>query len=474
MKKNLIPVLLGRKSAAHIWTARSYALEASQSADELAIQEPSVIYEGGTWKMWYSYGYTHTNRHMGYATSSDGINFSRYGSNPVVSGYTRAYVFKDGSTYVMFAIDETGGTGHHKLTSADGISWSNAGAISLTGTAKSFESAGLANICVWIEGSTWHMIYEASNGTVYALGHATSVNNGMTWARDTNNPILSISGGSVSGPFLQIVNGVYILWAHIALSGALPTDIVRYRSSDLASWTRDPANSYTISRVDMDDGVGTGAGQEADLHLVEVNGVTYAYTTSCYNGGLATAGIRVFTTNKTIAQIVKSKEGMSGSYQRSYLFNGGFERVGAGGADVFEKWTETASDGAIARTGGAWEFKNGTSGLYGVKLTAGANKNTQVTQSLTVGNYPASTTMTITGWARGDGTNRPRVRAFGAADLISDWSSDTTRITNGTTWTQFACSFTSPASGTLAVYLYCPNAAGGIGYFDDVKLLIGA
>ncbi len=474
MKKSLIPLLFGKRQASRIWTPQGYALEASTTADQLAVQEPSVIYEGGTFYLWYSYGYTHSNRHIGLATGTDGINFTRYASNPVVTGYTRAFVFKNGAQFVMYALDEAGGTGHHKFTSSDGITWTNAGAITMTGASQSFESSGMANICVWVEDTTWHMMYEAYNGSVYSIGHATSSNSGMTFAGDAANPVMTYGSGSISGPFVQKIGSKYVCWVHVAASGVLPTDICRYQSTDLANWTRNPPG-LTIPRADADDGglVATTAGQTADLHLCEVNGVTYAYYTDCWNGGLATAGIRVAKAQLPIASIAKSKEGLSGSYQGSYLYNCGFERVGAGGADIFEKWTETASDGTIARSNTAGEFHSGTSGLYGLKLTAGAGKNTQIKQDFSVGTFPGNTLMTITGWAKGDGTNRGRVRFFSGSDVIADWGTSTT-ITNTTTWTQFAIQFTSPANGGGSLYLYCPNAVGGIAYFDDVRLISGS
>src|SRR3990170_1049333 len=60
-----------------------------------------------------------------------------------------------------------------------------------------------------------------------------------------------------------------------------------------------------------------------------------------------------------------------------HLVNGGFETAGAGGADVWGSWTETAGDGALA---------NETTLVHGgsdaAKITAGGNAQTKKGQNL--------------------------------------------------------------------------------------------
>ncbi len=466
-------LMLGKASKARVWQPRGWALEASAAGEELACQEPNVLYDGGLWKLWYSAGWNHAARHIYYATSSDGLNFTRYAGNPVVSGYTRCMVFKDGGTFYMYAIDEAGGTGYHQLSSADGIAWTNNGVISLTGSAGAWEGSGVANIHVWKEGATWYMIYDGFDGVTYKLGLATGAT-GLSFARYSTSPVINNLAGMVGGPWIyKDSSGLYTCWLHISTNGLLlPTDIARYQSRDLVNWRRNPAGRLAVPRTDADDNVLGAAGQTADPSLVEVAGTTYLYGTATYNGGIAAAGIKVYTAAMTLAQLAKAGEGIKGGFLGSYLMNGGFERTAAGAADTFEKWTKTVSDGAIARSGAAGEFRSGTSGLYSAKLTAGASVNTQIVETIGAGFYPFGARMTLTGWARGDGTNRGRCRIFGVADLVADWNASA-YLTNSTTWTQFSMSFTAPASGSFNVFCYCPSVNGGVAYFDDLKLIAG-
>ena len=95
---------------------------------------PSVILDNGTYKMWYT-GETGTNSTkpflstIDYATSSDGVHWTKYAKNPVFTGfveygYTYALwpsVVKADGTYLMAFGDGTQYIG--LATSADGVNW---------------------------------------------------------------------------------------------------------------------------------------------------------------------------------------------------------------------------------------------------------------------------------------------------------------------------------------------------------------
>ncbi|HEV2226251.1 MAG TPA: hypothetical protein VGR56_05530 [Nitrososphaerales archaeon] len=95
---------------------------------------PSVIFDNGTYKMWYTgtaaLNYTNSFTTVDYATSSDGVHWTKYQSNPVFTGYrftgnfTEAgwpSVIKVNGSYVMAFSDSYANVG--LATSHDGISW---------------------------------------------------------------------------------------------------------------------------------------------------------------------------------------------------------------------------------------------------------------------------------------------------------------------------------------------------------------
>jgi hypothetical protein len=87
------------------------------------VGRPSVLYEGGVYKMWYD-GQVGGVRHVGYATSTDGLSFTRHPANPVFMNAGAIDVKKIGGVYVMVR-ESAAGTDF--ATSPDGICWVDRG-----------------------------------------------------------------------------------------------------------------------------------------------------------------------------------------------------------------------------------------------------------------------------------------------------------------------------------------------------------
>ena len=139
------------------------------------------------------------------------------------------------------------------------------------------------------------------------------------------------------------------------------------------------------------------------------------------------------------------------------LSNGGFETAGAGGADVFGTWEETAGDGSIA-AGTAWV----NSGSYAAQLTAGASTNTKISQTITVEENTAYALVFSTSNPN-EGAGRYGIYdASNAADIVA--------ITTVTA-TATTVVFESPAGCTsVRIDLWCPGANGVGVSFDDVAI----
>jgi len=191
---------------------------------------------------------------IGYATSSDGITWTQYASNPVITsntvnswdnlGIMTPTVIKNGTTYQMWytgisvsvslvtdllsAASVSGiqtaltndvniAIGH--ATSTDGMAWTkDAGPVLQKGAATSWDSYCVFAPSVVIEtnGSydMWYTGGQINLDTLFnylqntitlsnffltgfntAIGHATSTN-GTSWTKDTSNPVLSEGTGS--------------------------------------------------------------------------------------------------------------------------------------------------------------------------------------------------------------------------------------------------------------------------------------
>jgi predicted GH43/DUF377 family glycosyl hydrolase len=113
------------------------------SWDNGFLEGPTVIKDGATYKMWYC-GYdvvvngqsTDGKANIGYATSSDGINWTKYAGNPILTtstGWESIYVqdphvIKENDVYLMWygggADDSYFDQQVGFATSSDGINWS--------------------------------------------------------------------------------------------------------------------------------------------------------------------------------------------------------------------------------------------------------------------------------------------------------------------------------------------------------------
>ena len=219
-----------------------------------ALQEPTVAYESGTWKMWYTGHYS--SPALGYATCTGDPtvtgNWTKYASNPVlgqggsgVAGWVSGTnVVKIGTTYYAFYYDANGGHNLKVSTSTDGIAWG----APTTALAFNVEAgiSGWANSFVWNEGGTaWKMLVEGRStgtGTPWLPYYATSTD-GLAWTIQAG-PLTSLKPSTAttsygSGPWLARggvkVSGYYELWYH---AGAIPnSDIYHAYSTDAQNWT---------------------------------------------------------------------------------------------------------------------------------------------------------------------------------------------------------------------------------------------
>lgn len=96
---------------------------AAGSWEAVRVGRPSVVFEKGTYRMWYD-GFDGAGRHVGYAESTDGETFVKYSGNPVFRNAGAVDVKKVGGVYVML---RESGDGTYFATSVDGLCWVDRG-----------------------------------------------------------------------------------------------------------------------------------------------------------------------------------------------------------------------------------------------------------------------------------------------------------------------------------------------------------
>ena len=121
-----------------------------------------ILREDSAWYLWYT-GYTDINetKFLGYATSPDGLAWTRYKDNPI---YTAGWVedmcvVKSDGLYYMFA--EGRGDTAHLLTSPDRIHWTEQGNLDIRRTdGNSIAAGSYGTPYAMKERGLWYLFYE--------------------------------------------------------------------------------------------------------------------------------------------------------------------------------------------------------------------------------------------------------------------------------------------------------------------------
>lgn len=193
-------------------------LGASGSWDDYHINNPTVIFNGTSYEMWFT-GSDGVNSQIGYATSSDGINWIKYSGNPVLSlggsgtwdeiGVAAPSVLYNGTSYEMWYVGGNGSTvqiGY--ATSSNGINWTKYSGNPIMGTGITWESNSIEHPIVLYNGTNYEMWYVGYDGTNRRAGYATSTD-GISWTKYSSNPVLDL-GTSGSWDDEQIISPIVI------------------------------------------------------------------------------------------------------------------------------------------------------------------------------------------------------------------------------------------------------------------------
>jgi predicted GH43/DUF377 family glycosyl hydrolase len=162
----------------------------SGSFDDAGTINPCVMLDGGLYKMWYG-AYDGSIYRIAYATSTDGTNWTKYGvvlpngaaGQPDSRHAADCTVQKEAGAYKMWYSANNGSCWRiMHANSTDGINWTKLGVALDLGPAGSLDDAQTLNPSVIKIGGEYRLYYAGSDGVVYRVLLATSLD-GASWTR---------------------------------------------------------------------------------------------------------------------------------------------------------------------------------------------------------------------------------------------------------------------------------------------------
>lgn len=205
--------------------------------DESGVGLAMVIKDEGIYKMWFTGRNANNFEAIGYATSPDGVTWSKFAGNPVLEvtpgswegeSVLGSYVIKEGNTYKMWYYGSTGAivsaaANIGYATSPDGINWSKSpeNPVLEVGAPGSWDNPVAGGPVVLFDRGKYLMWYTGSNAPTLPPGFPQSgfaiSDDGIHWTKDeAHNPVLP--GGGAPGKWdmfvaivIQVVkeNGTY-------------------------------------------------------------------------------------------------------------------------------------------------------------------------------------------------------------------------------------------------------------------------
>lgn len=207
-----------------------------------------IMLEDGVYHLWYS-GYNPAQSdviHLGYATSPDGITWTRHPDNPIYAEdwVEDVFVLKKDGTYYMFA--EGRNDRAHLLTSSDRIHWEEQWTLDMRkANGEPLSPGPFGTPTVFIEDGTWYLFYERDDEAIW-LATSTDL---KVWTNVQDEPVLERGPDAYDQAMLALdqilkYNGRYYAYYHGLIPETNPQEWTTAIavSTDLIHWEKYPGN----------------------------------------------------------------------------------------------------------------------------------------------------------------------------------------------------------------------------------------
>jgi predicted GH43/DUF377 family glycosyl hydrolase len=225
-----------------------FSASGQETWDKQIRERGYILHEDSLYKMWYTgyNGHDTVIKHLGYATSLDGIHWKRHALNPIFSEkWTEdVCVIKAEGTYYMFA--EGRNDVAHSLISKDGISWQEEGDLIIRTVDGKPIPGPYGTPSVWLEAGTWYLFYERNDEGIWLAASKDH----KDWTNVQDEPVLKkgpdkYDFGAVAANQVVKYEGRYYMYYHASAdpmmsSTAWSSNVAM--SKDLVNWVKYPNN----------------------------------------------------------------------------------------------------------------------------------------------------------------------------------------------------------------------------------------
>jgi predicted GH43/DUF377 family glycosyl hydrolase len=242
--------------------------------DEKIRERGWILKEGDQWSLWYT-GYDGTKegrRMLGYATSDDGLIWTRFAQHPLIDEFwvEDVQVQKLGDTYYMVA--EGAKDQAQLLTSTDKIHWKRQGTLDIRYTnGQPLTPGPFGTPTAYYEDGTWYLFYERSDQGVW-LAKSKDL---KVWNHVQDEPVLALGPDPYDSKMIalnQIVKhqGKYYAVYHGSGSTTKPslwtTNLAV--SEDLIHWKKYSANPLRPESENKSSGQLVNDGEQFRLYTL--------------------------------------------------------------------------------------------------------------------------------------------------------------------------------------------------------------
>ncbi|NUM44758.1 MAG: DUF11 domain-containing protein [Anaerolineales bacterium] len=263
--------------------------------DGNGVRYPLVLQNGGNYRMWYTGLEFNGPGRVGMATSPDGINWAKSPLNPILDvgapgawdadGLEAPFVIREGPTTYKMWYSGFPECAIGYATSSDGVSWTkHPGNPVLTPGTESWNNMCAIHPYILFEDGLYKMwllsIGDDGGGQVPYIAYATSAD-GITWDWDAANPLITRDWeGFFWRPDVLHLGGTYQMW-YSAWDGEAHTSYAT--SPDEVTWTKFGAPVLSGTPGAWDEGFA------ADPFVIEDGGVFTMWYDSNTHIGMVTS-----------------------------------------------------------------------------------------------------------------------------------------------------------------------------------------